>query len=167
MNRIQKHNLYNIKRNFEKKTGTRLIPAYSKQETAFKENATPRKRIPRVAMIAAIITLFFTLTAFAVTIFSTWAGDSLTITASYYGSGIVWVEITNQSDKELELEPKINLYYYSTQSLVESTGEEPYIENCTIPANSTEKIRLDLRRSYDVEALENTKKRFLLPADDK
>lgn len=160
MNRIQKHNLYNIKRNFEKKTGTRLIPAYSKQEATFNENATPRKRIPRVAMIAAIITLFFTLTAFAVTIFSTWAGDSLTITASYYGSGIVWVEITNQSDKDLELEPKMNLYYYSTQSLVDSTGEEPYIENLTIPANSTEKVRLDLRRSYDVEALENTKNDF-------
>lgn len=160
MNRMQKHNLYNIKRNFEKKTGTRLIPAYSKQETAFRENATPRKRIPRVAMIAAIITLFVSLTAFAVTIFSTWAGDSLTITASYYGSGIVWVEITNQSDKDLELEPKMNLYYYSTQSLVDSTGEEPYIENLTIPANSTEKVRLDLRRSYDVEALENTKNDF-------
>lgn len=160
MNRIQKHNLYNIKRNFEKKTGTRLIPAYSKQEVTFKENATPRKRIPRVAMIAAIITLFVSLTAFAVTIFSTWSGDSLTITASYYGSGIVWIEITNQSDKDLELEPKMNLYYYSTQSLVESTGEEPYIENLTIPANSTEKVRLDLRRSYDVEALENTKNDF-------
>ena len=160
MNRIQKHNLYNIKRNFEKKTGTRLIPAYSKQEGTFRENATPRKRIPRVAMIAAIITLFVSLTAFAVTIFSTWAGDSLTITASYFGSGIVWVEITNQSDKDLELEPKMNLYYYSTQSLVESTGEEPYIENLTIPANSTKKIRLDLRRSYDVEALENTKNDF-------
>ena len=160
MNRIQKHNLYNIKRNFEKKTGTRLIPAYSKQEPAFRENTTPRKRIPRVAMIAAIITLFVTLTAFAVTIFSTWSGDSLTITASYYGSGIVWVEITNQSDKDLELEPKMNLYHYSTQNLVEATGEDPYIENLTIPANSTEKVRLDLRRTYDVEALENTKNDF-------
>ena len=111
-------------------------------------------------MIAAILTLFVTLTAFAVTIFSTWSGDSLTITASYYGSGIVWVEITNQSNKALELEPKMNLYHYSTQNLVEATGEAPYIENLTIRANSTEKVRLDLRRTYDIEALENTKNDF-------
>ena len=160
MNRMQKHNLYNIKRNIEKKTGTRLISAGSKEERAFAETAAPHKRIPRVALIAAIVTVFVTLTAFAVTIFSTWAGDSLTITASYYGNGIVWVEITNQSDKDLKLEPKMNLYYYSTQELVESTGEDPYIENLTIPANSTEKVRLDLRRTYDIETLENSKNEF-------
>ncbi len=160
MNRIQKHNLYHIKRSFERKTGVRLISAGSKEEKAFAETAAPRKRMPRVALIAAIVTIFVTLTAFSVSIFSTWAGDSLTITASYYGSGIVWVEITNQSDKDLKLEPKMNLYYYSTQELVESTGEDPYIENLTIPANSTEKVRLDLRRTYDVEALESTKNDF-------
>lgn len=160
MSRIQKHNLYHIKRNIEKKTGTRLISTGSKEEVAFAENAAPRKRMPRVALIAAIVTVFISLSAFAVSIFSTWAGDSLTISASYYGSGIVWVEITNQSDKDLKLEPKMNLYYYSTQELVESTGEDPYIDNLTIPANSTEKVRLDLRRTYDVEALENSKNDF-------
>ena len=160
MNRMQKHNLYNIKRNIEKKTGTRLISAGSKEERAFAETAAPHKRIPRVALIAAIVTVFVTLTAFAVSIFSTWAGDSLTITASYYGDGIVWVEVTNQSDKELKLEPKMKLYYYSTQKLVESTDEEPYIDNLTIPAHSTEKVRLDLRRTYDIEALENSKNDF-------
>lgn len=160
MNRMQKHNLYHIKRTFEKKTGTRLISAGSKEDKAFMETAAPRKRLPRVALIAAIVTVFVTLTAFAVSIFSTWAGDSLTITASYYGDGIVWVEVTNQSDKELKLEPKMKLYYYSTQKLVESTDEEPYIDNLTIPAHSTEKVRLDLRRTYDVEALENSKNDF-------
>ena len=160
MNGIKKHNLYHIKRIFEKKTGTRLITVGSKQEAVFEENTTPHKRLPRVVLIAAVITVFLTLSAFAVSIFSTWAGDSLNITASYYGSGVVWVEITNQSDKELKLEPQMNLYYYSTQKLVETTGEKLYIENLTIPAHSAEKIRLDLRRTYDVEALENTKNDF-------
>ena len=114
MNRMQKQNLYNIKRNIEKKTGTRLISAVSKEEKAFTETIAPRKRLPRVALIAAIITVFVTLTAFAVSIFSTWAGDSLTITASYYGDGIVWVEITNQSDKDLKLEPKMKLFFFSS-----------------------------------------------------
>lgn len=160
MNRMHKHNLYHIKRNFEQKTGIQLIPAGSKKEAVFEDTGASRKRFPRFALITAIITVFVTLTAFAVSVFSTLAGDSLTITASYYGSGVVWVEITNQSDKELKLEPKMNLYYYSTQKLVESTGEEPYIHNLTIPANSTEKVRLDLRRTYDIEKLENTKNDF-------
>lgn len=157
MKRMQKHNLYHIKRNFEKKTGIRLFPADSKNESALEENAVSRRCLPKAALLVAIIAVFITLSAFAVSIFSTWAGDSLTITASYYGGGIVWVEIANQSDKDLKLEPKMQLYYYSTQKQVESTDEEPYIENLTIPANSTEKVRLDLRRSYDVEALENSK----------
>jgi len=160
MNRIKKQNLYHIKHAFAQKTGVQLIPADSKQAAGFGETATPRKRIPKVALIAAIVAVFITLTAFAVSAFSTWIGDSLTITASYYGSGIVWLEVTNQSDKDLKLEPKLNLYYYSTQELVETTGEEPYIENLVIPANSTEKVRLDLRRTYDVETLENTKNDF-------
>ena len=160
MSRMQKHNLYNIQRNFEKKTGARLIPAGNDQGLFSKEKAVSRKRIPKAAVLAAIITLFATLTAFAVSIFSTRFGDSLTMTASYYGSGIVWVEITNQSDRDLKLEPKVNLYYYSTQKLVETSGEAPYIDNLTIPPHSTEKIRLDLRRTYDVEALENTKNDF-------
>ena len=91
MNRMQKHNLYNIQRIFEKKTGTRLPSTGVGQKAACAEPAAPRKRIPRVALIASIIAVFFTFTAFAVSIFSTWAGDSLTITASYYGDGIVWV----------------------------------------------------------------------------
>lgn len=71
MSRIQKHNLYHIKRNIEKKTGTRLISTGSKEEVAFAENAAPRKRMPRVALIAAIVTVFISLSAFAVSIFST------------------------------------------------------------------------------------------------
>lgn len=160
MNRMQNHNLYHIKRHFERKTGTRLVSVGMKQEAALEEAETPRKRLPKAALIAAVVAVFVSLTAFAMSVFSTWAGDSLTITASYYGSGIVWVEVTNQSDKDLKLEPKMNLYHYSTQELVESTGEAPYIDNLTVPANSTEKIRLDLRRTYDVEALENSKNDF-------
>lgn len=160
MNHMQKHNLYHIKRIFEQKTGTRLITACSAQDASGEKEPTVRRRLPRAALIAAVVTVFLTLSAFAFGIFSTLAGDSLTITASYYGSGIVWVEITNQSDKALELEPEMKLYHYSTQELVESTDEDIYMENLTIPANSTERVRLDLRRAYDVEALENTKNDF-------
>ena len=160
MSHMRKQNLYYIKKHFEKKTGVCLISAGCKQEADSPAHKSKHSIVPKVALIAAIVTVFMTLTAFAVTIFSTWAGDALTITASYYGSGIVWVEITNQSDKDLTLEPQMNLCYYSTQELVESTGEEPYLDAITIPAHATEKIRLDLRRTYDVAALENTKNDF-------
>ena len=145
MSHMRKQNLYYIKKHFEKKTGVCLISAGCKQEADSPAHKSKHSIVPKVALIAAIVTVFMTLTAFAVTIFSTWAGDALTITASYYGSGIVWVEITNQSDKNLTLEPQMNLCYYSTQELVESTGEEPYLDAITIPAHATEKIRV--RRS--------------------
>ena len=64
MSRMQKHNLYNIKRNFEKKTGTRLIPVGYKQEEPLAETAAPRKRMPRVALIAAIIVLVINMDIF-------------------------------------------------------------------------------------------------------
>lgn len=160
MDRMNQENLYHIKRAFERQTGTRLLPLCLKREEEQDEKKATRKKVPTVMLIAAVTAVFIVLSAFAVTFFSTWAGDSLTITASYYGSGIVWLEITNQSDRDLKLEPKINIYYYSTQKLVKKTGAEPYIENLTIPANSTEMVRVDLRRSYDVEALENTKNDF-------
>lgn len=160
MDRMKQDNLYHIKRIFERKTGTRLMPLCLRQEDERDEKKASSKKIPAAALIAAVAAVFVLLSAFAVTIFSARAGDSLTITASYYGSGIVWLEVTNQSDRDLKLEPKINLYYYSTQKPVKKTGEEPYIDNLTIPANSTEKVRVDLRRTYDVEALENTKNDF-------
>ncbi|MGN0385865.1 MAG: hypothetical protein ACI4EX_08270 [Lachnospiraceae bacterium] len=123
-------------------------------ESYFEESRIHRIGVRKIALIAAIFTTFFILTGFAVSIFSAWSGDRLVMNAAYSGNGIVYLEITNQSDKNLTLEPSVKLYYYSTQSLVESTGKEPYVSALTIPANSTKKIRLDLRQSYDVAALE-------------
>lgn len=130
-------------------------------ENYFEEEHTLHIKFRRLMLVAAIITCLVTLTAFAASVFSTWGGDRLVMNALYAGDGIVWVEITNQSDKELKLEPNIKLYYYSTQELVESTGEEPFISDLTIPANMTKRVRLDLRRTYDVAALEeNDRKDF-------
>lgn len=58
MNRMQKHNLYHIKRNFEKKSGISIIPPGNKQATAYDGNATLHKRIPKVALMAAML-LFY------------------------------------------------------------------------------------------------------------
>ena len=104
MDRMNQENLYHIKRAFERQTGTRLLPLCLKREEEQDEKKATRKKVPTVMLIAAVTAVFIVLSAFAVTFFSSWAGDSLTITASYYGSGIVWLEITNQSDRDLKLE---------------------------------------------------------------
>ena len=129
-------------------------------ETYFEGRHLSHIRFRKIGLIAAVVSCFLLLSAFAFSIFSTLSGDSLVMNAQYSGDGIVWLEITNQSDKELKLQPIMKLYYYSTQELVESTGEEPYVDDLSIPAKATKKIRLDLRRTYDIEALENDKNDF-------
>lgn len=105
--KIHKRNLYHIKRVFEEKTGAALLrdsdakPSWDKELTP-EEPHSSRKWIPKIAVIAAVITCFVTLAAFGVSIFSTLGGDRLVMTASYAGRGIVWVEITNQSEKNTE-----------------------------------------------------------------
>ena len=165
--KIHKRNLYHIKRVFEEKTGAALLrdsdakPSWDKELTP-EEPHSSRKWIPKIAVIAAVITCFVTLAAFGVSIFSTLGGDRLVMTASYAGRGIVWVEITNQSEKTLNLEPVMKLYYHSTQKPVPAIGEAPYLSSLSIAGNSTQKIRLDLRKTYDVESLENKKDIYYL-----
>ena len=67
MNRMQKHNLYNIKRNFEKKTGTRLIPRYTASE---RQPAPQRKAFRPAALVAILSALCLMLVAFTWPLFS-------------------------------------------------------------------------------------------------
>lgn len=129
-------------------------------ETWAEQGRRPPRPIRRGLLLAAVLACILTLTAFAAVIFSSFAGDSLVMQASYQGSGIVHVDVTNQSDRDLTLEPAVKLLTFTTQQPVDSTGEEPYISRLTIPAHTTQRVRLDLRRAYDVEALEEVKNDF-------
>lgn len=137
-----------------------ISPRHIQEAENYFINQRFRIRFRKIGMIAAVLCCFLILSAFALSIFSSLAGDRLVMNAQYAGDGIVWLEITNQSDKDLKLQPALKLFYYSSKELVSSTGEEPYIDDLTIPANSTKKIRLDLRRTYDIESLENSKNDF-------
>lgn len=125
-------------------------------EAYFEESRLLHLPFRKIAVIAAIITCFIALSAFSLSIFSTWRGDRLTVSATYGGSGIVWLKVTNHSGVDLTLDPALNIYRYSTQQPVPTSGGALNFSTRTIPANSTQKIRLDLRQAYDIEILENT-----------
>lgn len=115
----------------------------------------------RIMVLAAILITVLSLCAFTYTYFSTMAGDNLILSATYAGEGIVLAQVQNQSDKELSLEPDIKLLYYSTKESVASTGKEPQLTGLTIPAKSTQTVRIDLRHCYDLEALEALRNDFI------
>lgn len=115
----------------------------------------------RIFVLAAILITVLSLCAFTYTIFSAAAGDNLIITANYSGEGVVLARIQNQSDRDLKIEPKIKLMYYSTREEIPQTGKDPVITGLTIPAQTTQTVRIDLRLSYDYRALENLTNDFV------
>ena len=116
----------------------------------------------RIALIAAVLITVLCLCAFTYGYFSTLAGDNLILTATYAGEGIVLAQIENQSDRDLKLEPTVRLLYYTDKTPVETTGQEPVITGLTIPGNTTQTVRIDLRNSYDTEALSRIYNDFVL-----
>ena len=116
----------------------------------------------RFFLIAAVLIIALCLCAFTYSYFSTLAGDNLILTATYAGEGIVLAQVENQSDRELKLEPAVKLLYYSDKDPVTTTGEEPVITGLTIPANSKQTVRIDLRNAYDLSELEHTYNDFIL-----
>jgi len=110
--------------------------------------------IRKIVVIAAILISILLLCAFTFSVFSTLAGDNLILSANYASEGIVLVQVENQSNRDLRLEPTIKLLYYSTNTEVPCSGIEPKLTGLTIPAKTTQTVRIDLRQSYDIAALE-------------
>ena len=108
----------------------------------------------KVLIFAAILAAVLSLCAFTYAVFSTMAGDNLIITANYAGNGVVLAEVQNQSDRDLKLEPKVRLLYYSNHEPVPQTGSDPVITGLMIPANGSQTVRIDLRGSYNISELE-------------
>ena len=153
MNRMQKHNLYNIKRNFEKKTGTRLIPRYAASE----RQPAPQRKVFRPAVLVAILSvLCLTLVAFTWPLFSPLDGDALTLSATYEGNGIVKIQVENRSHKELEFQPQTKLVKWITGEEVSQLTSDITFDDLSIKPYSTETITLNLSNAYDMELLEQS-----------
>lgn len=116
----------------------------------------------RIMLIAAVLITVLCLCAFTYSYFSTLSGDNLILTATYAGEGIVLAQVENQSDRELKLEPVVRLLYYSDKDPVETTGQVPVVTGLTIPGNTKQTVRIDLRNAYDLGKLERTYNDFIL-----
>lgn len=115
----------------------------------------------RIVILAAIFGTILSLCAFTYTYFSTLSGDNLILTATYAGEGVVLAQIENQSDRELKLAPTVKLLQYSTGKEIAATGSAPTLTGLTIPAESTQTVRIDLRLSYNIAALEQLTNDFV------
>ena len=83
MSSFSKTNLQNIKDIFEKKTGVELV--------------SRRRRPIRVSVLmAAVLVCSLTMTAFAVSLFSSLDGDDLSLSATYEGDGLVSIQVENR-----------------------------------------------------------------------
>ena len=149
MNRMRKSNLHNIKRSFERITGTRLF-------TSSVSPAHPRKMHP--AFLAALILVLCLLSvAFTYPLFSPLDGDALTLSAAYEGDGIVTIQVENRSHKRLEFQPQTKLVKWITGEEVQPLTSEVTFSDLKIKPRSTETITLDLSKAYDMATLERSK----------
>lgn len=131
----------------------RLAYIMEAEECLLSEKKKPRP-VLRTLLIAAVITCFMTVSAFAVSFFSSLSGDSLFLSALYLGEGVVDIRIENRSDRDLELERELKLIYYSDRCPVPSLGGDCIFSDTLIPAGDTRQIQVDISAAYDVAELE-------------
>lgn len=105
-------------------------------------------------VIAAAILCFFTMTAFAISLFSSLSGDDLSLSATYEGNGVVSVQVENRSDKELDFQSALKLMRWSTSEEVEPLSGKVSFSNTRIPAHSSGTMVIDLSDAYDMAMLE-------------
>lgn len=141
---MRAENLEHIKSVFEAKTSVTL------KRTAY------RKKAALTVLLAACLAFLMTISAYAAGLFNSLEGDDLAIKASYDGEGIVNLRIENRSDKELRLQPKLQLRRWSTGEDVEKLSGEPIFSATLVPAKSSAEIEIDLSPAYDMALLEKT-----------
>ena len=148
MDKMQKHNLKNIKRSFERKTGTRLI----------QQPMSVRRNPLKPALVAAVMSVFcLLLVAFTYPLFSPLDGDALSLHSVYEGNGIVTVTVENRSHKKLEFEPRVKLYHWITGEEVPVLSNDISFDDTSISPNATETMTIDLSGAYNIEDLEDSK----------
>ena len=142
MDSFNKTNLQNIKDIFEEKTGV-----------AFE---TRRRRQPiRAAMlVAAVLVCSLTMTAFAVSLFSSLSGDELSLSATYEGNGIVSIHVENQSDKELCFQQQLKIVRWSTSEEIAPISDEIAFSGTEFEAHTNGVMTVDLSEAYNMDFLE-------------
>ena len=143
MSSFNQTHLRNIKSSFEEKTGVELT-----------SRKPVRHPIGTVTVLAAALVCCFTMTAFAISSFSSLSGDDLSLSATYEGNGVVTDQIENRSDKELDFQSALKLMRWSTSEEIEPLSGKVSFSNTEIPANSSGTMKIDLSDAYDMSQLE-------------
>lgn len=149
MHSFNQAHLKNIKSSFAEKTG--VMPLARKPA---------RHPIRAVAIVAAMICCF-TMSAFAINLFSSLSGDELGLSATYEGDGVVAVQVDNRSAKELRFQPSLKLMNWATGEEIKPLAGAAAFSNTAIPAHSSGTMTIDLSGAYDIDRLERP-----LAADD-
>lgn len=142
MDSFNQTNLQNIKNIFAKKTGVDL-------------DARQRRHPLKIAMVvAAVMVCCLSMTAFAVSLFSSLAGDDLKLSAAYEGDGVVAVQVENKSDKELHFQSTLKLMRWKTSEEVKPLTGDVSFRNTSIPAHSSGTMTIELSDAYEMALLE-------------
>lgn len=144
MDSFNRTNLQHIKNIFEEKTGVAL-------------NTRPQHRrrpVKAAILVAAALVCSLTMTAFAVSLFSSLSGDDLGLSASYDGNGIVSIQVENRSDKDLCFQPQLKLKQWSTGEEVASVSSNILFGRTDFDAHTSGIMTVDISGAYDMDALE-------------
>lgn len=143
MGSFNRNHLQNIRDIFENKTGVKL-------------SSRKLVRHPgRTGMVlVAVFACFFTITAFAMSLFPSLSGDDLGLTATYEGNGVVAIQVENRSDKELNFQSRLKLMRWSTSEEVMPTSNNVTFSGTNFAAHSSGIMTIDISNTYDMELLE-------------
>ncbi len=118
-----------------------------------KQSRKSRVRMRVIAIIAAVV-CWFSLTAFAVSMFSSLSGDELSLSAVYVGNGIVSICVENESDKSLDFQPQLKLMRWSTSEEVTPISGNIIFSGTEFDAKTSGTMTIDISQSYDMDMLE-------------
>ena len=141
MSSFSKTNLQNIKDIFEEKTGVELV-------------SRRRRPIGVSVLVAAVMVCCLTMTAFAVSLFSSLDGDDLSLSATYEGNGLVSIQVENRSNKNLSFQPQLRLMQWSTAEEIVPTSGETVFSGTEFGAHTSGVMTVDLSQAYNMDVLE-------------
>lgn len=141
MDSFNKTNLQNIKDIFEEKTGVVL-------------KARRRQPIKAAVLVAAVLVCCLSMTAFAISLFSSLSGDELSLSSAYEGGGVVSIYVENKSDKELNFQQQLKLMRWSTSEEITPISDNIIFSGTAFDPNTSGTMTIDISKAYDMEMLE-------------
>ena len=142
MESLNREHRQNIERIFEERTGVTLRPR------------AVRRPVRLAVVLAAALVCLLTATAFSAGLFSSLAGDELSLSAAYEGDGLVTIQVENRSDKVLRFQSQLRLMRWSTAEEVEPLSSDISFTGTEFGPHESGTMTIDLSRAYDVAALE-------------